>query len=154
MQGKVVGFDPTSLNNDECSKPLGVTCGIPQGSCLGALLFIIYLNGFEDGFVYSSLRQAYADDTHTTIASDNIDELTQMMKELQSISEWIRANKSSVNPKKTEFMPIGVPRIVNKTKTLALLNFNGIGIKSLGVVVDDSLSWEEHFKSLNLCCLG
>ena len=43
----------------------------------------------------------YADDTHTTIASDDIGELAQMMKEeLQNISEWMRVNKLSANPKK------------------------------------------------------
>ena len=73
--------------NDECSKPLGIACGIPQGSCLGLLLFIIYLNDFEECSQFSSVSM-YADDTHTTIASDDIKELAHMMREeLQNISE-------------------------------------------------------------------
>ena len=136
------------------SKPLGITCGIPQGSCLGPLLFIVYLNDFEKCLYFSSASM-YADDTHTTIASDDINELAQMMQEeLQNISEWMRVNKLTVNPNKTEFIFIGHPCRINKIETLAPLKLNNTEIKrvrktkSLGVIVDENLSWKEHFKSL------
>ena len=51
-----------------------VTCGIPPGSCLGPLLFILYLNDFENYLQYSSASM-YADDTHTTIPARDIEEL-------------------------------------------------------------------------------
>ena len=90
VQGKVISWFRSYLTerkqfckiNNECSKPLGVACGIPQGSCLGPLLFIIYLNDFEECLQFSSASM-YADDTHTTIASDDIGELAQMMKHVQ-----------------------------------------------------------------------
>ena len=71
VQGKVISWFRSYLTerkqfckiNDECSKPLGVTCGIPQGSCLGPVLFIIYLNDFEECLRFSSASM-YADDTH------------------------------------------------------------------------------------------
>ena len=72
----------------------------------------------------------YADDTHTTIASDDINEIAQMMKEeLQNISEWMRINKLSASPKKTEFMFIDHPRRINKIETLAPLKLNGTETK-------------------------
>ena len=47
-----------------------VTCGIPQGSCFGPLLFIIYLNDFEK-YLIDSKAALYADDTHITVTFDN-----------------------------------------------------------------------------------
>ena len=108
IQGKIISWFCSYLTerrqycriDGECSKPLRITCGIPQGSCLGPLLFIIYLNDFEECLEFSSASM-YADDTHTTIASKDITELSQMMKEeLENISEWMRVNKLSANPKK------------------------------------------------------
>ena len=57
--------------NGNKSKQRKVTCGIPQGSCLGPLLFIIYLNDFDNSLQYSR-ASIYADDTNVTIASDDI----------------------------------------------------------------------------------
>ena len=115
--------------NGECSRPLGVTRGIPQGSCLGPLLFIIYLNDFEECLKFSSASM-YADDTHTTIVSEDNNKLTQMMnEELENFSEWMRINKLSANPTKTVFILIGHPRRINKIETLAPQKFNGTEIE-------------------------
>ena len=67
----------------------------------------MYLNDFE-GCLDFSKANMYADDIHTTIASNDIKELVRMTKkELLNISDWLRVNKLSANPKKTEFMVIG-----------------------------------------------
>ena len=97
------------------SKAKKVTCGIPQGSCLGPLLFIIYLNDLEECLQFSR-ASIYADDTSLTIASSNSVKLVDdAHRELLNISEWMRVNKLSPNPKKTEFMVIGHPL---KTRSL------------------------------------
>ena len=57
----------------------------------------------------------YADDTHVTITSNNLENLLEnAQKELLNISEWMKINKLTANPKKTEYMLIGHPRKVNK----------------------------------------
>ena len=77
-----------------------IICGIPQGSCLGPLLFIMYLNHFESCLEFSKAN-IYADDSRTTIASSDIAELTRMTnKELLNISDWLRVKKLSASPKK------------------------------------------------------
>ena len=86
-----------------------ITCGIPQGSCLGPLLFIIYLNDFEKCLEFSQ-ASLYADDTQITIASDDVEKLVlDTQHELVNLFEWMRINKLSPNPAKTEYMTIGHP---------------------------------------------
>ena len=93
--------------NGQKSEARLVMCGIPQGSCLGPPLFIIYLNGFEKCLEFSR-ASIYADDTHVTLTSSNTDDLlTNAHKELRNISEWVRINKRSASPKLTEYMIIG-----------------------------------------------
>ena len=97
----------------------------------------------------------YADDTHTTIASNDIRELVRMTKkELLNISDWLRVNKLSANPKKTEFMVIGHQRRINEIDDLPPLKLNDSEIKrvektkSLGVIIDEGLKWKDQYKSL------
>ena len=138
--------------NGEHSKDRNVICGIPHGSCLGPLLFIIYLNDLEKCLKLSS-ASIYADNTNLTIASDDVAKLVEdAHHELSNLFEWMRVNKLSLNPKKTEFMIMGYPL---KTKNLDLpevLKRNNCDVKRvdkakyLGVIIDEKLNWEEQFR--------
>ena len=125
-----------------------------SGIMLRPLLFIVYLNDFE-GCLDFSKANMYADDAHTTIASNDVKELVRMTKkELLNISEWLRVNKLSANPKKTEFMVIGHQRRMNEIDDLLPLELNDSGIKrvektkSLGFIIDEGLKWKDQYKSL------
>ena len=88
-----------TLNGNK-SKPKKVACGIPQGFCLGPLLFIIYLNNLEDSLQYSRTI-IYEDDTNMSVASNDIKRLTDdARQEMLNPSEWMRINKLSPNLKK------------------------------------------------------
>ena len=138
----------------QVSDIMEIECGIPQGSCLGPLLFIIYLNDFEHCLEHSRANM-YADDTEITISSNNQAELIETAQaELLNIAEWMRINKLSLNPTKTEYMIIDHPRRRKKGESLPQLSINREMIKQvhktkyLGVIVDDTLGWEEQYGSV------
>ena len=113
------------------SKARKVTCGVPQESCLGPLLFIIYLNDLEK-CLQSSRASIYADDTSLTIASmDPVKLVDDAHHELLNISEWMRVNKLSPNPRKTEFMVIGHSLKTKNLNILQTLRLDGSDIKRL-----------------------
>ena len=84
-----------------------IDCGIPQGSCLDSLLFILYVNDFEQ-CLYESSPTIYAEDTTVTYAASVLLELHQVITtDLSNVSEWMRVNKLSLNVNKGKFIVIG-----------------------------------------------
>ena len=109
------------------------------------------LNDFENSLQYSR-ASIYADDTYVTIASDDIQRMIDIAsQEMLNLSEWMRINKLSRNPQKTEFVIIGHPlkaKHPSLPESLVLNNHHIKGVtqtKSLGLIVDENLSWEAHF---------
>ena len=138
------------------TKPRKAPYEIPQGSCLDPLLFIIYLNDFRK-CLQSSHAGIYTDDTAITIASNNVVMMTEgARKELANTAEWVRVNKLSPNPQKTEFVIIGHTLSTRKPERPETLNLNGSEIKwvektkYLGIIIDENLNWDEQFKRVKV----
>ena len=82
------------------SKVLPIICEVPQGSILGPLLFIIYLNDICN--VSHLFTILYADDTSVVANNNNLDKLLEILNdELHKLSIWLKANKLSLNINKT-----------------------------------------------------
>ena len=91
------------LNDLSFTEFCNVICGVPQGSILGPLLFLVYVNDlYKASSEISSVM--FADDSNFFLSDKNIDSLfTKMNIELDKISTWFKANKLSLNVSKTKF---------------------------------------------------
>ena len=98
-----------------------MTCGILQGSSLGPLLFLIYINDIPNSSDKLSFR-IFADDTNLFASSNNANELQALInRELEKVKEWCDKNKLSINFKTTNYMIITSPKKnINGIKNIKL----------------------------------
>ena len=134
------------------SKNLKVSCGVPQGSILGPLLFIIYINDMHKALNKCTVHH-FADDTNLLFSdkSPNVIKKT-MNKELALLFDWLCANRLSLNVGKTEFIIFRPPKMKLENRVVLTLNhkqiFESRKIKYLGLLMDDRLTWKFHINEL------
>ena len=139
----------TIVNNTE-SEFGTISCGVPQGSVLGPLLFLLYINNLCDS-VKTVNTYLYADDT--VLVSSAIDIYTahaHLQNDLTNVANWCKSNKLSINIKKTKSMIMGTHSTVKKHRFLPKLKIEGNAFdyvfqdKYLGITVDESLTFHNH----------
>lgn len=134
--------------NDSCSTLKSITCGVPQGSILGPLLFLIYINDICNVSTIAKLI-LFADDTNLFFSHKNSAHLFNVInEEIIKFSGWLNANKLSLNLDKTKFMIFRPRQKVQQVDFKVFINNKEINqvkeIVFLGIVLDEHLSWKSH----------
>ena len=121
--------------------------GVPQGSVLSGLLFLIFINDIVNcsNIVHFNL---FADDTSIYLKENNIANLYQIMNtELNKVSVWLCANKLSLNVEKTVYILFCGKKRICETPPLLIFNSEierKENTKFLGIYLDEKLSWKKH----------
>ena len=140
------------------SKIGDIEIGVPQVSCLGPLLFLIYINDLPQA-VEDSTVSMYADDTSLCYQSHDLTRLNKAINsDLKKLDTWLQDNKFSLNVAKTHSILISTKQKQNSLKSqnkdLDLkIRDNDLEVvkqtKYLGVQIDCSLNWKEQIKAVS-----
>lgn len=139
--------------NGSYSNSVLVESGIPQGSCLGPLMYSVFTNDLPQVLRYANLSM-YADDTTVYASAKTAEELTVILnRELSSIGKWVHENKMVLNLTKTKSIIFGSNQSLRAEPELRLC-IEGTSIqqvketKLLGITLDDKLSWSKHIDTI------
>ena len=125
--------------------------GVPQGSTLGPLLFLIYINDMINCSNLLSLTQ-FADDSTITYSSLNLEQAIKTMEqELNRVLNWLAANKLIINLTKTHLMLFTTR---SRPESISILAKGQVineikEIKFLGVILDNKLKWNAHIEYIS-----
>ena len=133
--------------NGKQSSTLDMLYGVPQGSILGPLLFILYINDIpninkECTFVL------YADDANILISGKTIEEIEEKFNTLaKNLDIWVNSNGLALNLKKTSYMVFSNSTLHDITFKPRISNYEierKFSSRFLGVIINETLTWKEH----------
>lgn len=130
------------------SKKNAIQFGVPQGSILGPLLFLVFINDLAN-VTHFTIPILFADDTNLLISHKDLTTLTEKLnRDLAQYSTWFQANKLSLNVKKCNFMVFAGRRNYIFDDIRICIQNQQIdkvsSVRFLGVQLDDKLMWKDH----------
>ena len=133
--------------------------GVPQGSILEPLMFVLFVNDLPRTGRHGSINM-YADDTTLYVEAETAEQAMEALgSDAQSTLDWYRQNRLIVNLKKTHLMVFGRKHRKNEISGTKLV-LNNIELQPeqsvvyLGVTLDDQLKWDDHVMKLRSKCFG
>ena len=141
-------------NLNKISSSWGITThGVPQGSVLGPLLFLVYINDLPITIRKIAKSIIFADDTSIIITNDNkIDFRNTLHLTMIELSNWFRSNLLSLNYDKTCFLQFLTKKKHNEIQQQVAISNSLItninSTKFLGLIIDSTMSWKDHVTEL------
>ena len=145
IKSYLTGRTQRTIVNNITSDPSVVTCGVPQGSILGPLLFNLYINDIIEISNFSI--KLFADDACLLCSSDSPQQLEKLVNtELSKINNWRKSNKLSVNFTKSDYIIFTNKK--NNYKFNIKMDLNTLKrtteTRYLGIIIDQKLKWNKH----------
>ena len=139
--------------NGSSSSVLSITCGVPQGSVLGPLLFLIYINDLPNASKKLTFY-LFADDTNIYYESKDLPNLAKVVvKELRLVKKWLDANKLSLNIDNTNYIIFHSSSVNVSSGTDIKIGKKHIKsvkfVKFLGLFLDEHLTWKYYLSELS-----
>ena len=149
----LTGRSQKTIVNGSTSSPLPISCGVPQGSVLGPLFFLVYVNDIQTAVVDCRIK-LYADDSVLYQSGVNaLEASTKLQKSLDTFCLWCDVNKLTINTKKTKLMVFGSRSKVKKANHVKIYMKGDTlqkvpTFKYLGLILDPTLNFNHHIASV------
>ena len=140
------------------SEPSGLSFGVPQGSVLGPMLFVLYASPVSDVISHHSMsHESFADDTqlHQSAPIAEIDGLMARTREcISDLKVWMTQNKLQLNDEKTELLLACPKKFLSHPSIPTSLEVGSVtvpfssSVRSLGVTLDPTLSFQQHISTV------
>ncbi len=127
---------------------LPVQSGVPQGSVLGPLLFLIYVNDIPSLCSFSSVS-LFADDPKLIASLNSASENLALQNDLDNLLSWCQSWRLSLNTSKCAYMNVSLSSSTNNNYTIGNDTIKTVTQqKDVGILLSDSLSWSVHIKEI------
>ena len=159
FEGYLEGRRQRVCVGDGTSEWTDIRRGVPQGSILGPLLFILYTNDLTLAICQSKMKQ-YADDTTMSLVSSDVNRLEEgSVDDLEGVARWVEVYKLKLNVEKTQLLLLSRKRRARELESVEKRMYGqkivrSKTVKCLGVLLDDGLTWKEQVQSVRKHCFA
>ena len=148
IQSFLIGRTQTVVLDGESSEEVKVISGVPQGSVLGPLLFLLYINDLPEN-IQSQVR-LFVDDTAVYMTATNMQDSQVLQSDLESLEDWERTWDMEFNPGKCQV--IHITHSKSPVKSRCFMHNQELesvdAAKYLGVTISKDLSWNTHINNI------